>query len=218
MATKQQIPKLLSVLVEHQRAFDVLSNEDAQWVILNGKYAIALACEAWKSRVADETRVITIDRTNPFNPAEFIGSGWSFWCGPEKGNGLEGDIEQDSRSLEMTEVDLSKILLETHLKGRETYTTGDEHVQRLIYSDRILLDLGVFKTFWDKKVLIPTLFKEKIGGNITYVFFDGQTLRSPSGNRCTMYLCIDDDGEWSWSVNGLVNYRHVNDPSAVLQS
>lgn len=51
MATEQQIPKLAGGLVEHQSAFDVLSGDDAQWVITNTKEAIALMCDAIRNRV-----------------------------------------------------------------------------------------------------------------------------------------------------------------------
>lgn len=50
MATEQQIPKLAGLIVEHQSGFAALSTEDAQWVIAETKKAIALFCEAVKSR------------------------------------------------------------------------------------------------------------------------------------------------------------------------
>lgn len=168
--------------------------------------------------IVGESKIISIDRTVPFNPAEFIGEGWTFWRGPADGNGLEGDLEQDSRSLALTEVDISKILLEVHLNGKETYTTGEERLKRLIATDRIRLDLGVFKTLWDNKALIPTRFKEKTNGNTTYIFFDGQTLRDPNGKRCTLCLFLGGDGAWYWYVDWLDDRRRVNNPSAVLAS
>lgn len=51
MATAQQLPKLASVLVEHQGNFSALSIDDAQWAIKNPADAIALACEAIKDRL-----------------------------------------------------------------------------------------------------------------------------------------------------------------------
>ena len=48
MATEQQIPKLTGALVEHQLAFASLTNEEAQWAILNIKVAIAAMVEAVK--------------------------------------------------------------------------------------------------------------------------------------------------------------------------
>lgn len=168
--------------------------------------------------IVGEPKVIPIDRTNPFNPAEFIDAGWSFWRGPADGDGLEGELEQDARSLSMPEVDLSKILLETHLKTRETYTTGEERIKRIIAAGEVRVDLGVFKTLWDNKVLIPLRFKEKTNNNTTFIFFDGQTLRSPGGGRCTLYLYLNDNGQWYWLVRRLGRDRGVDRPSAVLAS
>ncbi len=161
--------------------------------------------------------IIPIDRTNPFNPAEFIGPGWSFWRGPADGNGLEGEPEQDSRSLALTEVDLSKVLLEVHLNPSETHTTGEERLGRLTVANRIRLDLGVFKTLWDNKALISASWKEKTNGNTTYIFFDGQVLRSPSGKRYTLCLCWLG-GKWRRDCRWLGYDRGAGDPSAVLAS
>lgn len=167
--------------------------------------------------IVGDPKVITVDRSTPFNPAEFIGTGWSFWRGPADGDGLEGEPEQDSRSLALTEVDVSKILLEAQLKARETYTTGEERLKRLVAAGRIRLDLGVFKTLWDNKTLIPARFKEMTGGNTTYIFFDGQVLRGPYGGRCTLDLYWHD-GEWRWHCHWLGGDRYANRPSAVLAS
>ena len=164
-----------------------------------------------------EKKVIGIDRTKPFDPA-FIDAGWSFWRGSADGNGLEGELEQDNRSLALTEVDTSKILLEARLESKETYTTGEERLKRLIAADRICLDFGIFQTLWNNKTLIPTRFREKTNNNRTYVFFDGQTLRSPGGGRCTLYLYLDGGGGWGWGVGWLGGSRRVHDPSVVLAS
>lgn len=40
-------------------------------------------------------------------------------------------------------------------------------------------------------------------------------LRSPNGNRYTLYLYFND-GKWNWNYNWLDNDRNVNNPSAVL--
>jgi hypothetical protein len=167
--------------------------------------------------IVGEPKVIAIDRATPFNPAEFIGAGWSFWLGPADGDGLSGEPEQDSRSLALTEMDFSKILLEAHLKKNETYTTGEERIKRLASANRVRLDLGVFKTLWNNKALIPASWKEKTGGNTTYIFFDGQVLRSPLGRRYTLYLYWYD-GKWYWDVRWLDNIRYASNPSAVLAS
>ncbi|HBM45612.1 MAG: hypothetical protein UT05_C0005G0041 [Parcubacteria group bacterium GW2011_GWF2_38_76] len=48
--TESQIPKLLAVLVEHQKQFGGLSAEEAQWIIKNPKEAIGLLTEVVKKR------------------------------------------------------------------------------------------------------------------------------------------------------------------------
>lgn len=154
--------------------------------------------------------ILTIDRTHyPFNPETFIGKGWSFWRGPADSNGLEGDLEQDEKSLALIKVNPSEILLETQLCPGESYTTGEERLKRLISADRIRLDLGVFKSLWQDQSMIPESWKGKT------TFFDGQTLRGPGGDRYALYLCWYG-GRWGWFVYWLSSRRNVAYPSAVL--
>src|SRR3989344_8475215 len=63
--------------------------------------------------------VIQINRSKPFNPAEFIGAGWSVWRGPANGHGLEGEEERDPRSAMLTELDIGQVQLVTCLKQNE---------------------------------------------------------------------------------------------------
>jgi len=167
--------------------------------------------------------IIHIDRKKPFNPAEFIGNGWNFWRGPTDGNGLKGEIEQDSRSVALAEVDLSKVRFETCLLGPdrctdgETSITGEERIKRLIAAKRVRLDLGIFQMLWNNQHLIPESWKEKTNGNTTLIFFDGQTLRFSRGGRCSLYLYWYD-GKWYWSVGWHGRARDASRPSAVLES
>ena len=62
--------------------------------------------------------IVTIDRSRPFNPAEFIGPGWT-------------TEEQDEGSLLLTEIDLTKVRLETCLNSGEQYIKGEEKLRRL---------------------------------------------------------------------------------------
>src|SRR3989344_652787 len=78
-----------------------------------------------------KVETIPIDRTTPFNPTEFIGAGWTIWKGPAEGNGVEGDEEQDKRSLALTTLDVTRLRLETTLKGEETFIVGEEKLKRL---------------------------------------------------------------------------------------
>jgi len=147
--------------------------------------------------------ILVIDRTTPFNPAEFIGSGWT----------IEIE-EEDERSLALTEVDFSKIRLETMLKKGETSINGEEKLKRLKEAGHIRLDAKVFQTLWKDKTLIPESWKKKMNGNTTYIFFDGTILRIPSSGRCVLCLCWDDGG-WRWGCYWLGDDWGGCGPSAV---
>lgn len=168
--------------------------------------------------VIGEPRILPIDRFKPFNPAEFIGAGWSIWRGPADGNGLVGEEERDYRSSTLNQLDLSKVQLATCLKQGESVTTGEERLKRLKADGRIRLDENAFQAFWNNKEAIPSRFKERVNGNIQFIFFDGVLLRSPRGNRCALYLDFGSGGSWGWDYSWLDRGRHVHDPSAVLAS
>ncbi len=160
---------------------------------------------------------IVIDRTTPFNPAKFLGEGWSIWRGPANGDGLSGDEEQDERSLALTEVDLSKVRFETCLRDGEPRINGEEKLKRLREAGHIRLDAKVFQSLWEHKDKIPESWKEKINGNTRFIFFDGTILRSPYGGRLVLYFYWLG-GEWSWSFYWLVDVWCGGSPSAVLAS
>ena len=161
--------------------------------------------------------ILTIDRTTHFDPVHFIGKGWSIWRGQVDGDGLTGDEDQDERSLALTEVDLSKIRIETCLHNRETVVGGEEKFLRLKAANYIRLDAKVFQTFWEHKDKIPEPWKEKANGNTRLIFFDGTILRSPYGARSVLYLYWNGDG-WYWIYYCLGIDWFTNTPSAVLAS
>ncbi|MCI0562843.1 MAG: hypothetical protein MN733_30545, partial [Nitrososphaera sp.] len=174
------------------------------------------------SRPINKSTIIQIDRTVPFNPAEFIGKDWSFWRGHANGKGLQGELEQDERSLALTEVDTSKILLKNNLKRGEEWITGEENLYRL-KTVGTRLDLGIFWSLWRNQLLIPERFKQKTTEHTTFIFFDGQILRDPYGRRCTLSCYWDDDrylndNRWSWRCYQLSFGRGERRPSAVLAS
>jgi len=163
-----------------------------------------------------KVETIPIDRTVPFNPAEFVGVGWSIWKGPANGSGLEGEEEQDARSLALTTLDITRLRLETTLKGEETSIVGEEKIKRLMAMTDIRLDAGIFQTFWRNQHLIPERFKAQTNGNTTCIFCDGTVLRSPDGNRCVLYFYWRDGArEWVWYYFRLDYHFNANCPSAV---
>lgn len=157
--------------------------------------------------VIDKSTIISIDRTVPFDPAEFISKGWSI-------------VEEDERSLALTELDLSKVSFESMLNQDqgETSIKGEVKLKRLKVADHIRLDAKIFLTLWENQQLIPGSWKEKINGSTRYNFFDGTILLGPLGDRCVIYL-FWDGGRWRWDCYwlGLCCWC-ANFPSVVLVS
>ncbi len=199
----------ISARVATQVNWDALDGDKAQKEIINltpkefGERFTAFLKNGGRV-VVGEPKVITIDRTSAFDPVAFIGEGWSI-------------VEQDERSLALTEVDLTKVSFETMLKDGEKTVVGEEKLKRLIASGDIRLDAKVFQTLWENQHLIPEAWKQPTNGNTTYVFFDGTVLRRSSGSRYVLYLCWRD-GEWDWRCRWLDDVWRAARPSAVLAS
>lgn len=151
-----------------------------------------------------EPKIVSIDRTVPFDPVEFLGQGWTI-------------DEQDERSLVLTQVDLTKVQLEHMLKKGENRITGEEKLKRLKKANSIRLDAKVFQTLWENQALIPEAWKQKTNGNTTFVFFDGTILRYPGGDRYVLCLYWIG-GRWRWYYFWLGIDWHADNPSAVLAS
>ena len=147
---------------------------------------------------------ISIDRSKSFDPITFIGNGWSI-------------VEQDERAVVLTEVDLTKIVLETTLEKKEKSVKGKDKLKRLKEKKVILLDAGVFKTLLKKQHLIPLKWKEKTNGNTTYIFFDGTVLQNSKGSRCVLYLYWRG-GRWIWHYYWLESNLYANFSSAILSN
>lgn len=186
--------------------------------LIRGLLAILRGGAVVKPLAVEAPRCIPPIRSKPFNPAEFIGAGWSIWRGPADGNGLVGEEERDYRSSTLTQLDLSNVQLVTCLKQGESVMTGEERLKRLKTGGHIRLDENAFKAFWENQALIPSRFKERVNGNIQFIFFDGVVLRGPDGRRYTLYLCFSDIGSWHWCYRWLGRVRGVDRPSAVLAS
>ncbi|MBU2634897.1 hypothetical protein KJ841_00275 [Patescibacteria group bacterium] len=154
--------------------------------------------------IVGEPKVIEIYRSESFNPAKFIGEGWTI-------------EEQDERSLALSELDLTKIQFKTMLKDDEPYVKGEEKLRRLKETGYIRLDAKIFQTLWENQALIPEDWKEKINNNTRYVFFDGTILRAPRGHRCVLSLYWGA-GRWHWGYHWLGDDWYLSSPSALLAS
>ena len=95
---------------------------------------------------------LIIDRTKPFSPTAFIGSGWTIWRGDKDGNGLKGNEAQDAASLVLTEIDFTKTLFTACLKEGESVITGEEKLTRHIAAKHIRLDAKAGQCLLEEKV------------------------------------------------------------------
>ena len=141
-----------------------------------------------------------------FDPAIFIGNGWK-WAGKDA----------DTRSLELTEINFSKVLFEACLEEGEERITGEEKRHRLIALRGIHLDprFGVTLLKEEGQKTLERLYQEQ---GITYIDFFGRFLVHPSGRRCVLYLGRNGDGRWRWDVRWLVSDWDDRSFSACLAS
>ncbi len=139
--------------------------------------------------------ILKIDRSKPFDPAISIGTGWTIWRGPKNGNGLEGDEEQDGRSLAITELDPTRLISQTGFKKTETSLVGEVRLARLTLR-AIQADAKIAETLLSEKDQITLKWLEKTL-DVAWIEFLGTILRNPDGNRYSLYLYRSPDGS-SW--------------------
>lgn len=131
--------------------------------------------------------LLQIDRSKPFDPVtltDLIGVGWSI-------------VEEDESLLVLTEVDLTKVTLETMLRPGETRIQGEEKLRRLKDLGHIRLDARVFQHLWENQHMIPVAWRSK--GD---VFFDSTIFRGSAGGRYVLFLTWRG-GRWYGSLNWL---------------
>jgi len=150
-------------------------------------------------------KTIQIDRSVPFDPVTFMGLGQEWTVD-----------EQDEKSLLLTEIDLTKVILKTTLEKREKSIEGTNNLKRLKEDNSVRLDALVFKTLWENQHLIPSQWKEKINGKPTFIFFDGTVLRRSAGKSGVGVLFLCWYGKWHWGYRWLFNDWKANDLSAIL--
>lgn len=132
-----------------------------------------------------------------FDPSTFIGKGWRFAGVPTPAK---------IKSAES----VKRITLLTTLRRDESVVTGEETLQRLASKGNIPLGTEDFYFFWNHQEMIPEGWKV-----MGAIFFDGDPLLCPDGDRYTLSLYWGGKG-WFWNVFWLDYDRLSNDPSAVL--
>lgn len=145
-----------------------------------------------------------------FTPTKF---GCTIWRGPEKGNGLEGEEEQDKRSLLKTTFDPATITeanLQTGLKKNESVISGEVKRARLV-AKMVQADARFAQTLLEEKGQKTLRFLHDTLC-ITCLEFLGTTLCGP-GRRCAIYLYRLHDGSWYWYCDLLDHGRGADNPA-----
>lgn len=145
--------------------------------------------------------VLKIDRTKRFDPAEFIGEGWSIWRGPRDGDGLIGDEEQDLRSLvNVTEINPLHLTKQAGASVcRESRMTGEAKRDLLLLED-VQADIMIAQTLYGEKDQSTLKWVGRFLGMELIEFF-GTTLRRSDGSRCYFVLrCHQPSNSWSWYI------------------
>jgi hypothetical protein len=173
-----------------------------------------------KYLVTDPVRsqVIQIDRAKPFDLGSIYPyGGITAWKGPKAGRGLEGDIDEDSQSLAISELDLSKIRLETGLLDNEMHIDGETRLARIKSMNVIRLDVTIMMTLWKEPELIPEQWKRTVAGHPLMIYFEGTIARCWNGYRYSFCLFWNYIAKkWYWRMCGLEHDLSFCQPSAVL--
>lgn len=162
-----------------------------------------------------ESHILTIDRTVPFDTETFIGKGWSIWKGPIEGNGLQGEEEQDQRSLSMSEITLEQMLFKTGLKQDEISVSGEDKIKRHRALSHIMADAKIGQILYEEEGQ-KTLWAVSKRTKLTWFELPGTTIRSPEADRSDMCLYQDYE-EWRWCCRWLGSNRCLGIPSLVLK-
>lgn len=158
--------------------------------------------------------VLVINRSIPFDTLPLFSQDSSVWRGTKKGAGLDGEPEQDIRSLDLFVIDIAKIDFVSPMLNNYEVTTGEIRLMCLENSDKIRLDPQIGRTLYEERgqESLRWLYDNK---RVAWMEFPGQTLRSSDGYRFLFCLCHCSDGSWKCSCSWLSNVRHVSRPAAV---
>ncbi len=170
-----------------------LPSEPTQYVLENeGAELVDEIVAATRRRVKARIRATEphILKRKPFNPATFIGKGWT----------IDERVGQRSGS----NLDAGKIVRKDYLKKGEPSINGEERCRRIKANPAdIQLDGEDFLALYEEKGQKTLRWLYDTQG-ITWLSFWGIILRNPNGVRGVLCLCRRDDGSWDWDYHWLV--------------
>lgn len=135
-----------------------------------------------------------------FDPAKFIGPGWTIWRGSADGDGTQGEEDQDARSLALTEFDFSTLVASDFMTG----LIEDSEEKRI--------EIGEKRNRLEAKAISPdarfadSLLREDGQRTLRYISIRfgitefqclGTVLRRSDGIRYFLYL-YSASGQWDY--------------------
>ncbi len=146
-----------------------------------------------------------------FGPIRIYGSKLPIWRGSEDGDGEQGSIAGDSRSLALTELDLSKVQLAC-FKGRSRHTSTAERIARVEKNmpDHIRLDPRFAVSLCECPEAYPDSWKDKI------IFWDGFSVLGQGGDRLALCTYWSGGVQLDYTDGWYDDSRKPNEFSAVL--
>jgi hypothetical protein len=121
-----------------------------------------------------------------FNPATFIGKGWSY------------AEPRDPRSATLGQIDYRKVKLSTDWLQADQVVNGEERRRRILDdTSAVTLNCDHFLDLWENKEKIPEEWKK-----VSYITFDGDALLHSDGYRNVLCLCWYGDS-WDWDYDWL---------------
>jgi hypothetical protein len=170
--------------------------------------------------------ILPIDRSKPLDSQALIdATGYFdedfFECFPEAIFEWSVD-EEDERSLALSELDLTKVILEPTLES-DDFAEGQEVLKRLKDKGYVRLDVKILKSLWENRHLIPETWKGRTDSGNNCIYFYGTILRDRvSGSRWVFFLkwvgSSSDSGFWDMDCRNLNYDFESNDLGAVLAS
>lgn len=160
------------------------------------------------------SNIFHINRFTPFDPVSLLGTGASFWKGPKDGKGLKGMIEQDDRSMALTEIDLATIRFKPYIPDGSVIS-GENRMEAIKTAGDTALDPQIGQSLYEEEGQKALRFLHDTTG-VTWMEFLGQPLCSAYGIRYSLVLYRHGDGSWDRHYYRLGHDRRDSDLAAVL--
>lgn len=185
-----------------------LPSEPTQYVLENeGNELVDEFVDATRRRVESRIRATEphILKRQPFDPAKFIGKGWTI-------------DEQVCRRTE-DNLDAGEIVRKDYLKSGEASINGEERLRRIKAAPGdVQLNGEDFLALYEEKGQLTLWWLYETKG-ITWLSFWGIILRHPVSRRFVLYLYRKDDGSWGWGCGWVDGGEwSARIPSAALAS